>query len=170
VGAGTDNATGPALKARVDYLIVKWLHVLSATVLFGTGIGTAYYMLCASLSGRSLATAVVMGHGVRADWLFTGISGIVQPLTGLYLVHRLGLPLQTRWVVWALLLYGVALACWLPVVWLQIRMRHIAEQAAAGGAALPPAYFRCLRIWIVLGVPAFVALVVVFWLMVAKPV
>jgi uncharacterized membrane protein len=170
VGARADDASGPALKQRVDYLIVKWLHVLSATVLFGTGIGTAYYMLCASLSGRSVATALVMRHGVRADWLFTGISGIVQPLSGLYLVHRLGLPLQTRWVAWALLLYGLALACWLPVVWLQLRMRHIADQAATRGAALPPAYFRCLRIWIVLGVPAFVALIVVFWLMVAKPV
>jgi uncharacterized membrane protein len=153
----------------VDYLIVKWLHVLSATVLFGTGLGTAYYMFCASISRNSVVTAVVMRHGVRADWLFTGTAVIAQPLTGWYLAHTAGLPLGTPWIFWSLILYGVAGACWLPVVWLQIRMRHLAAASAASGQPLPAPYFRCLGVWTALGVPAFVSLLVVFWLMIAKP-
>lgn len=153
----------------MDYLIVKWLHVLSATVLFGTGLGTAYYMFCASISRNSTATAVVMRHGVRADWLFTGTTVIAQPLTGWALAHTAGLPLSTPWIRWSLILYGVAGACWLPVVWLQIRMRRLAEASAASGQPLPQLYFRYLAVWTALGVPAFVSLLVVFWLMIAKP-
>jgi uncharacterized membrane protein len=153
----------------MDYLIVKWVHVLSATVLFGTGLGTAYYMFFASLSRTPKATAVVMRHGVRADWLFTGTTGIVQPITGLYLVHRMDLPLHTAWIAWSLALYALAGACWLPVVWLQIRMHRLAEDAAARDVPLPAVYFRYLRVWTLLGVPAFVSLLVVFWLMIAKP-
>lgn len=153
----------------MDYLIVKWLHVLSSTVLFGTGIGSAYYMLRASWTRDARVAAAVVGHVVWADWVFTATTIVVQPLTGLYLAHRLQLPLTTPWILWSFVLYFVAGACWLPVVRLQIRMRRVAEAAAAAGATLPPHYLRDLRVWITLGVPAFLALVVVFWLMVAKP-
>lgn len=153
----------------MEYLIVKWLHILSSTLLFGTGIGSAFYMLLASTSRDVRAIAVVSRHVVRADWLFTATTGVIQPLTGLYLVHLAGIPLQSRWIMWSFALYFLAGACWLPVVWLQIKMRDMAQPAAHDGAALPPAYWRYLRIWVLLGIPAFVALVAVFYLMVAKP-
>jgi uncharacterized membrane protein len=153
----------------VDYLIAKWLHVLSSALLFGTGIGSAYHMLCASLTHKPAVVAVVARQVVWADWLFTTTTIIFQPLSGLYLLHLTQLPWTTRWVLWSFGLYFVAGACWLPVVWLQIRMRRLAETAVASGDALPPLYFRYLRVWTALGIPAFLALVAVFWLMVAKP-
>jgi uncharacterized membrane protein len=153
----------------MDYLIAKWLHVLSSTLLFGTGLGSAFHMFFASLSRSPRATAVVVRQVVWADWLFTTTTIVFQPLSGLYLLHLMGLPWTTPWVLWSFALYVLAGACWLPVVWMQIRMRRIAEDAAARSEPLPPLYFRYLRWWTALGVPAFVALVAVFWLMVAKP-
>lgn len=154
----------------MEYLVVKWLHILSSTLLFGTGLGSAYYMFFTSLSRNPAATAIVVRQVVWADWLFTTTTIVIQPLSGLYLARLVGLPLDTKWIVWSFALYLLAGACWLPVVWLQIRMRGIAEAAASAGLPLPPQYFRMLKVWTALGVPAFLALVAVFYLMVAKPV
>ena len=153
-----------------EYLVVKWLHVLSSTILFGTGIGSAYYMLFASLTRDARVVHAVVRHVVIADWLFTMTTVIAQPLTGLWLVHLAQLPLTTRWVAWSIGLYFFAGACWLPVVWMQVRMRELAKRAVDEGAPLPERYWTFLRYWIALGIPAFFALAVVFWLMVAKPV
>ena len=106
---------------------------------------------------------------VIADWVFTATTIIFQPLSGFYLVHLAGFPLTSRWIVWTMVLYVVAGACWIPVVFLQMRMRRLAQAAAAAGSALPAAYDRLLRWWVALGIPAFVSLVIVFYLMVAKP-
>lgn len=153
----------------MDYLIAKWLHILSSTLLFGTGIGSAYYMLFASLTRDARAVAVVVRFVVLADWLFTSTTIVFQPLSGLYMLHLAHIPITTPWVLWTFVLYFLAGACWLPVVWLQIRMRALAQAAAAADEPLPPRYFALLRIWVALGIPAFLALVVVFYLMVAKP-
>ena len=153
----------------MDYLTVKWLHVLSSTFLFGTGIGSAFYMLFTSLSRDVRAIAVVSRQVVLADWLFTATSGVVQPVTGFYLIHLAGYPIDSAWISWSLGLYLLAGACWLPVVWIQYRMRDLAATAAHEGSALPPRYWRYLRLWTALGIPAFFALVAVFYLMVAKP-
>ena len=154
----------------MDYLIAKWLHVLSSTVLFGTGIGSAYYMLFTSLTRDPRPVASVVRLVVIADWIFTSTTIVVQPATGLWMAHLAGLPiLSTRWIFWSFVLYFVAGACWLPVVAIQIRMRRLAEAAAAAGGALPAEYRRLWRWRTALGFPAFFALVIVFWLMVAKP-
>jgi uncharacterized membrane protein len=153
----------------MDYVTVKWLHILSSTLLFGTGIGSAYYMLMASLTREPRAVAVVVRHVVLADWLFTTTTIVFQPLSGWYLAHLAGFPLTTPWLFWSLVLYVVAGACWLPVVWLQLRMRDMARQAVQDGQPLPERYHRFLRAWVALGIPAFVALVITFYLMVAKP-
>ena len=153
----------------MDYLVVKWLHVLSSTLLFGTGLGSAFHMLMASLTRRPEAVAVVVRQVVWADWLFTTTTIVIQPLTGLYMVHLTGLPLRTPWIAWSFALYFLAGACWLPVVWMQIRMRRMAEAAVARSEPLPALYFRYLWRWTALGIPAFFALVVVFYVMVAKP-
>jgi uncharacterized membrane protein len=153
----------------MDYVTVKWLHILSSTLLFGTGLGSAFYMLTTSLTKDAKATAVVVRHVVLADWLFTTPTIILQPLTGIYLMHLAGFPMTSRWIVWSFILYFLAGACWLPVVWMQIRMQKFAEDAAANDRALPDIYWRYLRIWALLGIPAFFSLVIVFYLMVAKP-
>ena len=153
----------------MSYLVLKWIHILSSTVLFGTGLGSAYYMLMVSLSKDVRAVAVVVRHVVLADWIFTTTAIVVQPVTGWWMAHQLRLPLSTPWIAWSIALYFLAGACWLPVVWLQLRMREMAREAAAGGRPLPPLYQRYLRLWVALGIPAFLALVVVFYLMVAKP-
>ena len=152
-----------------EYLVVKWLHVLSSTILFGTGIGSAFYMLMASLGGDARVVHATVRKVVVADWIFTTPAVIVQPLTGFWLVHLAGFAWSSRWIAWSIGLYLLAGACWLPVVWMQIRMREMARLAAEQGAPLPERYYRWLRVWIALGVPAFLALVVVFYLMVAKP-
>ncbi|PMQ17708.1 DUF2269 domain-containing protein [Janthinobacterium sp. AD80] len=154
----------------MEYLVIKWLHIVSSTLLSGTGIGSAFYMLFTSLSRDVRAIAVVSRHVVRADWLFTATTVVFQPLSGFYLAHLAGYPLSSRWIVWSVVLYLVAGACWLPVVWLQMRMRDMAHASARDGLALPTLYWRYLRIWAALGVPAFFALIIVFYLMTAKPV
>jgi uncharacterized membrane protein len=154
----------------VTYLIVKWLHILSSTVLFGTGLGSAFYMYFASRSGDARVAAKVVGLVVIADFVFTTPAIVLQPLTGYWLMHIAGFPFATPWIAWSIALYLLAGAAWLPVVWMQIRMRDMAATAADSGTALPDRYFQFLRLWVALGVVAFLALVVVFYLMVAKPV
>lgn len=153
----------------MEFLWLKWLHILSATVLFGTGLGIAFFKWSADRSGDVRAIAVVMRRVVLADWLFTTTSVIVQPLTGVWLALLAGYPLTRGWVAWSLALYALAGLCWLPVVWLQLRMRDMAVRAAAEGGALPARYHRYARIWFWLGIPAFAALIVVYYLMVFRP-
>jgi uncharacterized membrane protein len=153
----------------MDYVTVKWLHILSSTFLFGTGIGSAFYLLLASISRDVRAIAVVTRTVVLADWLFTTTTAVLQPLTGFYLVRLAGFPVTSTWIRWSVILYVLALACWLPVVWIQIRMRRLAREAMERNVPLPLAYWRCFWIWVALGVPAFFAFVMVFYLMVAKP-
>ena len=153
----------------MDYVIVKWLHILSSTFLFGTGIGSAWYMLFTSLSRDVRAIAVVSRHVVIADWVFTATTAIIQPATGFYMIHLAGYPLHSSWIRWSIALYVLAGACWLPVVWIQMRLRDLALDAARTNSELPPQYWRLFTTWVALGVPAFVAFLVIFWLMVAKP-
>lgn len=152
------------------YLVAKWVHILSSTVLFGTGIGTALHMWLTHLSGDVRAIAVVARNVVRADWWFTTPSAILQPLSGAYLIYIAGYDWKEPWLHWAYALYFIALVCWLPVVWLQIRARDLAVEAAESGSALPPLYHKYMRIWFALGWPAVIALISIFYLMVAKPV
>jgi uncharacterized membrane protein len=153
----------------VSYLFLKWLHLISATVLFGTGIGSAFYMLRASMSRDAAAAYFVARQVVIADWIFTAAAVVLQPVTGFWLAHVAGFPLESRWIVWSTILYFVAGACWVPVVYIQYVMRDLARAAAAHGAPLPERYWRLFRIWFALGIPAFFSLLVVFWLMIAKP-
>jgi uncharacterized membrane protein len=152
------------------YLVVKWLHVLSSTLLFGTGLGSAFYLYFASRTRDARVVAEVTGLVVIADWVFTTPAIFVQPATGYWLMHLAGFPFSTQWIAWSIALYFLAGAAWLPVVWMQIRMRDMARVAADSGSELPPRYFRYLTIWVSLGVVAFSALAIVFYLMVAKPI
>jgi uncharacterized membrane protein len=152
----------------MPYLVLKWLHILSSTFLFGTGIGSAFYMLFASLTRDARVAAVVVKYVVIADLIFTLPTIIFQPLSGFYLAQLAGFPLRSRWIIWSAGLYFLALLCWLPVVWIQIKMRDLARDSASTGAALPISYWRHLMLWVALGIIAFFSFVTVFYLMVTK--
>lgn len=151
------------------YPLLKTLHILSAAILFGTGLGTAFHMWRADRTGDVTVVAAAARQTVLADWLFTTPAIVVQPLSGLWLLHLIGIPLGEGWVLLSLALYILAAACWLPVVWLQLRMRDLAVSARASGSALPARYRRYMRIWFALGWPAFAAVVAIFFLMVFRP-
>jgi uncharacterized membrane protein len=151
------------------YLPLKLLHVLSSTVLFGTGIGTAFSMWRAHAGGDPRVIAATSRNVVLADWLFTMPAVVIQPATGLALVSLLGYPLASPWLVASYALFVLVGACWLPVVWLQLRMRRLASLAVERGEPLPAAYHRCFALWFALGWPAFAGVVAIFALMVWKP-
>lgn len=153
----------------MDYLIVKWLHIGFSTILFGAGIGSAYQFLAASRQRDPAIAAFVTGRVVMADWLFTTPMVVLQPLSGFWLMHLAGWPPGTPWLFHSMLLYGLAIACWLPVVVIQLRMSALARAAARDGVALPPSWSRLLAWWVALGVVAFFAFVAIFYLMVVKP-
>jgi len=151
------------------YLILKWLHILSSTVLFGTGIGTAFQMVWAMRTGRVETIHSVASGVVVADWLFTTPAGLLQPATGLILVYLAGYHWAEPWLLLTYAAYVLAFICWVPVVGLQIRIRNLAGAALNDGSPLPQQARNCFRLWFALGWPAFIALTGVFWLMVAKP-
>lgn len=153
-----------------SYFLLKAIHIASAAVLFGTGLGIAFFKWITDRTGNVGAIRVVSEKVVLADWLFTLPAIVVQLLTGLALARLLGYPVSHGWLAWSLALFCLAGACWIPVVWLQIRMRDLARAAQRDDNPLPADYRTYARLWFWLGVPAFTAVVLVFWIMVAKPV
>ena len=151
------------------YLLLKTVHILSAAVLFGTGLGIAFFFLMGLRGGDPVGAWVAARTTVIADMLFTLTAGIVQPLSGFGLIRLAGYDPWAPWLVWTYALYLVALACWLPVVWLQLRLRDMLAAKVRGEAIDEARFRRYFRWWFGLGWPAFVGLVAVFWLMVAKP-
>lgn len=151
------------------YLVIKWVHIVSSTVLFGMGAGIAYFFLRAQRTGDVRLIASVARDVVLADTIFTATAVVTQPVSGIALALIAGYPLTAPWLVASMVLYVLIGACWLPVVWLQIRMRNLAADAAARNAQLPEVYFRYYRCWFGLGWPAFAGVLVVFYLMIAKP-
>ncbi len=149
--------------------LLRWLHVMGATVLLGTGAGIAFFMLMAHRTRDPALIAHTAGVVVFADMVFTASAVIVQPITGYLLMREIGWPMDQVWIVVSLALYVLTGLCWLPVVWIQLRLRNLAREAARDGAALPAAYFRLFRLWFALGIPAFLAVLAILWLMTAKP-
>ena len=149
-------------------LLAKTLHVLSATIFFGAGLMSAWWKLRADRSNDLKIVAWAQREIVFADRVYTVPSGIVSPLTGAYLVFRYGLPWTTSWVVASIGGYVVAMACWLPAASLQLEMRRIADASLASGSPLPARFHRLNRVWLLLGVPAFIAATFIIWSMVSK--
>ncbi|HEX5356902.1 MAG TPA: DUF2269 domain-containing protein [Aquabacterium sp.] len=151
------------------YLLIKWIHILSSVLMVGTGLGSAFYMFFANRSGSQAAQTVVCKLVVRADWWFTTPTAIIQPLSGFWMAHLAGWPLDAPWLMSAIGLYVLAGLCWLPVVWLQLRMAALSQQAHDRQQSLPALYWTYARRWEWLGYPAFIAMLAVFYLMVNKP-
>lgn len=151
------------------YFAIKFLHVVGAAVLLGTGAGIAFFMLMAHLRGDPAVIAGVARIVVVADVLFTATAVVLQPLTGIWLAWHVGYSLLDGWIALSILLYLVTGVFWLPVIWMQIRMRDLAVEAAELGLKLPRSYHRLFTPWFAFGIPAFAAVLTIFWLMIARP-
>ena len=151
------------------YFVLKFLHVIGATVLLGTGAGIAFFMLLAHRTGDTALIAGVARMVVIADFVFTTTAVILQPITGVLLARTVGYDLREGWIVASIALYVFTGLFWLPVVWMQARMRNLARAAVAGGTPLPAEYHRLFRLWFAFGFPAFAAVLLIFWLMITRP-
>lgn len=149
--------------------ILKLIHLLSGAVLFGTGLGIAFFMVWATRTRDARVVAGVARIVVVADFLFTASAVVIQPLTGLWLIRLHGYGLTERWLLATYGLYVFVGLCWLPVVWIQWRMARLAEVAASRGEGLPSAYDRLYWTWFALGWPAFAAVIGIYALMLFKP-
>jgi uncharacterized membrane protein len=153
----------------MTYEILLFLHVVGATVLLGTGAGIAFFMVISNRSQNPALVAHVSGIVVLADTVFTATAALIQPVTGFLLARQVGWPLLEGWVALSLGLYVFVGIFWLPVVWMQIRMRDLAQLANKEGQPLPEDYHRLYRLWFAFGFPAFAAVLAIIWLMVTKP-
>lgn len=153
----------------MSYLVLKYLHILSMVLLFGTGLGSAFYKWMSDRNGNVINIATTNRHVVLADWIFTTPTVIFQPISGMWLASIMGIPFMTPWIAISLALYAIAGICWLPVVWLQIRMRDLSKIAVDTQTPLTRQYWRYAKIWFYLGVPAFIAMMLIVFLMIFKP-
>lgn len=151
------------------YLIIKTLHILSSTIIFGTGIGVAFFMFRSYFTNDLHQKLYAARNTVLADYFFTLPAVILQPVTGVWLVWRGGYDWTSFWLLATYIIYIVAGLCWLPVVWTQIQLKNMLVQSVETGTELPARYYSLFRLWFILGWPAFVGLLVVFFLMVMKP-
>lgn len=151
------------------YFVLKFAHVIGAAVLLGTGAGIAFFMLLAHRDGRPEVVAGVARIVVIADFLFTATAVVAQPVSGVWLALHVGYPLTEGWILVSVFLYLLTGAFWLPVVWMQMRMRDLAAAAARDGLPLPPDYYRLFGLWFAFGFPAFGAVLAIFWLMIQRP-
>lgn len=153
----------------MDYLWLKLIHIISSTILFGTGIGTATVMLYGYFSKNITAMAVINRYVVLVDWIFTGTTGLIQPISGLWMVYLSGYSLHSLWIIGSIIGYFIAAICWFIVVYLQIKLRDISIFSAQSNSELPGIYHVYFKWWVILGCPAFISLIFVFYLMVMKP-
>ncbi|MDE1461450.1 DUF2269 family protein [Spartinivicinus poritis] len=151
------------------YLLLKLVHIISSTLLFGTGLGTAFYMWRADRSQNLNTIAITSQNVVLADWLFTTPAVIIQPVTGIWMLLLVGLPLTTSWVMASLVLYVITGLCWIPVVYIQIKIAKLAKAAVSENQPLPVTYRKLMTCWYSLGWPAFISVMAIFYLMVFKP-
>lgn len=151
------------------YLLLKLMHIVSSVLLAGVGFGSAYYLYFIHRTGNPQAIAKVIHLVVRADFWFTTPAIIIQPLTGLSMIKLAGYPLGQAWLIWTGVLYLLAGACWIPVVWLQLRMSKIAANVVDANSSLPTRYWQYARCWEWLAYPAFVSVLIIYGLMVFKP-
>jgi len=151
------------------YFTIKYLHLVGAIMILGTGAGIAFFMLMAHRGGDPAFIAKTAGTVVVADMLFTLTAVLLQPVTGGALMALSATPLSEGWILASLGLYALAGLCWIPVIALQIEMRDLASRAAIGGLPLPPRYFVLFRRWFLLGIPGFASVMAILWLMIARP-
>lgn len=151
------------------YALLKALHILSAAILFGTGLGIAFFQFAAYRGKDVAGFATIARLTVRADWIFTASAIVVQPLTGVMLLRVTGYAWDLPWLLWSYVLFVVAGVFWLSVVWMQMRIAHLAAQSRDQHLPLQADVHRLMRVWFWCGWPAFAALLGAYWLMITKP-
>jgi uncharacterized membrane protein len=151
------------------YFIIKTIHIVSATILFGTGLGIAFFMFRSWFTRDLHEKFFALRTTILADYLFTAPAAVLQPVTGAWLVWNDGFEWTDGWLLATYILYAIAAGCWLPVVWIQIRLKQIVTSCVATDALLPREYDRLFRLWFILGWPAFLGLIAIFFLMVTRP-
>jgi uncharacterized membrane protein len=151
------------------YFIIKTIHIVSATILFGTGLGIAFFMFRSWFTRDLHEKFFALRTTILADYLFTAPAAVLQPVTGAWLVWNDGFEWTDGWLLATYILYAIAAGCWLPVVWIQIRLKQIVTSCVATDAPLPREYDRLFRLWFILGWPAFLGLIAIFFLMVTRP-
>ena len=151
------------------YFLVKYLHVLGAIVILGTGSGIAFFMWMAHRSGDAAFIARTASVVVLADMMFTLSAVIAQPVTGFILMQMSQTGFAEGWLATSLVLYAVAGLFWVPVIFMQREMRDLARVAAEKNAPLPPRYFTLFRRWFWFGIPGFGSVMAIVYLMIAKP-
>ena len=151
------------------YFLIKTLHIISATILFGTGLGIAFFMFRSWFTDDLHEKLFALRTTVLADYLFTAPAAVLQPATGAWLIWSGGFRWTEGWLVATYILYAMAAACWLPVVWIQVRLRDLAREAVLRDAPMPPRFDRLYRVWFACGFPAFAAVLAIVWLMLTRP-
>ena len=151
------------------YFFIEYLHVLGAIVILGTGTGIAFFMLMAHRSRDAAFIAKTAEVVVIADFIFTLSAVTLQPVTGGLLMWMSSTAITEGWLLTSLVLYAVAGAFWVPVIFMQVEMRDLARAAAASGAPLHRRYFSLFRRWFLFGIPGFGSVMAILWLMIAKP-
>ena len=152
------------------YTTIKTLHILSSTILFGTGIGIAFFMFRSCFTTNVHEKFYAVRNTVLADYLFTFPAVVIQPMSGVALIYMAGFDWTALWLMVTYIIYIISGLCWLPVVWIQIQLKNMCKEATESGTELPERFHKLFKIWFLLGWPAFVGLVIVFYLMSAKPV
>lgn len=151
------------------YASIKTLHIISSTVLFGTGLGIAFFMFRSWAANNIHEKLYAANNTVLADYCFTLPAAIVQPVSGFALIHLVGFDASAKWLSLTYFLYIIAGLCWLPVVWIQIQLKKMCREALKTGDELPARYNRLFKLWFLLGWPAFLSFIIIFYLMVTKP-
>lgn len=151
-----------------NYLLLKYLHILCAFVLAGTGAGIAFFMFMASRTKNIAVIASTARHVVLADWIFTAPAILGQFITGTLLMKKLQYSFESPWFMAVFSVFMFIGCCWLPVVFIQYRLKKFATEAETSGV-LNDAFYRLIKYWIALGIPAFTGILIILWLMVFKP-
>lgn len=149
--------------------LVRYIHICGGAILLGAGIAIAFFMVVARRTRDAALIAHVSQSVVAADFLFTATAMVLQPLTGWRLATLVGWPLGEGWLALSIALYVLTGLFWIPVVFIQLRLRDLARRSAAEGTMLPPEFDRLYRIWFACGCPAFAAVLAIFWLMANRP-
>ena len=151
-----------------SYLLLKLIHILSAVVITGTGIGIAFFMFMANRSNNAQAIYITAKSVILGDWIFTTPAVVVQLITGIMLMDKLNYSFTSTWFYSVIGLFVLIGVCWLPVLRIQYRLRELAEVSKEKNIVVPE-FKKLMKIWTMLGIPAFLAIIIIFYLMVFKP-
>jgi uncharacterized membrane protein len=150
------------------YLILKFIHILAAVVVTGTGAGIAFFMFMANRSNNPQAIYITTKHVILGDWIFTTPAVITQTITGILLMNMQGYSFSAPWFYWVVGLFAFIGICWLPVLRIQYKLRELAK-ISVNSNQVTPEFKSLMKTWTLLGIPAFTAIIGIFWLMVFKP-